>query len=83
MKRGKRYNIVKRNIAVGLLLGMLNSMLFADIKVDKNVPQKTNVDRAQNGANIININTPNNKGISVNDFSEFRTKDPTVFNNFG
>ena len=83
MKRGKRYNIVKRNVAVGLLLGMLNSMLFADIKVDKNVPQKTSVDRAQNGANIININTPNNKGISVNDFSEFRTKDPTVFNNFG
>ena len=78
MKRGKRYNIVKRNVAVGLLLGMLNSMLFADIKVDKNVPQKTSVDRAQNGANIININTPNNKGISVNDFSEFRTKDPTV-----
>ena len=59
MKRGKRYNIVKRNVAVGLLLGMLNSMLFADIKVDKNVPQKTSVDRAQNGANIININTPN------------------------
>lgn len=29
------------------------------------------------------MNTPNNKGISVNDFSEFRTKDPTVFNNFG
>ena len=83
MKRGKRYNIVKRNIAVGLLLGMLNSMLFADIKVDKNVPQKTNVDRAQNGANIININTPNSRGISVNDYSEFRTKDPTVFNNFG
>ena len=25
MKRGKRYNIVKRNVAVGLLLGMLNA----------------------------------------------------------
>ena len=83
MKRGKRYNLVKRNIAVGMLLAMLNSMLFADIKVDKNIPQNTSVDRAPNGANIININTPNSKGISVNDFSEFRTKDPTVFNNFG
>ena len=59
MKKGKRYNIVKRNIAVGILLAMLNSMLFADIKVDKGVPQKTSVDRAQNGANIVNINTPN------------------------
>jgi filamentous hemagglutinin len=83
MKRGKRYKVVKRNLAVGMLLAMLNSMLFADIKVDRNIPQKTSVDRAQNGANIININTPNQKGISVNDFSEFRTKDPTVFNNFG
>ena len=41
------------------------------------------MDRAQNGANIININTPNSKGISINDYSEFKTKDPTVFNNFG
>jgi filamentous hemagglutinin len=83
MKRGKRYKVVKRNVAIAMLLAMLNSMLFADIKVDRNIPQKTSVDRAQNGANIVNINTPNGKGISVNDFSEFRTKDPTVFNNFG
>jgi filamentous hemagglutinin len=83
MEKGRKYSIVRKNIAVGMLLAMLNSMLFADIKVDRNIPQKTSVDRAQNGANIININTPNQKGISVNDFSEFRTKDPTVFNNFG
>ena len=83
MKKRTWKQFVNRNIALGLLLGMLNSMLFADIKVDKGVPQNTSVDRAQNGANIININTPNNRGISVNDFSEFRTKDPTVFNNFG
>jgi filamentous hemagglutinin len=83
MEKGRKYSIVKRNVAIAMLLAMLNSMLFADIKVDRNIPQKTSVDRAQNGANIININTPNGKGISVNDFSEFRTKDPTVFNNFG
>ena len=83
MKKRTWKQFVNRNIALGLLLGMLNSMLFADIKVDKGVPQNTSVDRAQNGANIIDINTPNNRGISVNDFSEFRTKDPTVFNNFG
>ena len=83
MKKGRKYSIIKRNIAAGMLLAMLNSMLFADIKVDKGVPQNTSVDRAQNGANIVNINTPNSRGISVNDYSEFRTKDPTVFNNFG
>ena len=62
MKKGRRNSIIKRNIAVGMLLAMLNSMLFADIKVDKNIPQNTSVDRAQNGANIININTPNCSG---------------------
>ena len=83
MKRGKRYNLVRQNIAIGMLLAMLNSILFADIKIDRNIPQNTSVDRAQNGVNIVNINTPNSRGISVNDYSEFRTSDPTVFNNFG
>ena len=79
MKRGK----IKRLLALWLLVNLLANIGYSDIKVDKNIPQKTSVDRAQNGTNIININTPNNRGISVNDFSEFRTKDPTVFNNFG
>ena len=79
MKRGK----IKRILALWMLVNLLANTVYADIKVDKGIPQNTSVDRAQNGANIININTPNNKGISVNDFSEFRTKDPTVFNNFG
>ena len=52
-----------------MLVNLLVNMSYADIKVDKGIPQNTSVDRAQNGANIININTPNNKGISVNDFS--------------
>ena len=79
MKRGK----IKKVLALWMLVNLLANTVYADIKVDKGVRQNTSVDRAQNGANIININTPNNKGISVNDFSEFRTKDPTVFNNFG
>ena len=79
MKRGK----IRKILALWMLVNLLANIGYADIKVDKGVRQNTSVDRAQNGANIININTPNNKGISVNDFSEFRTKDPTVFNNFG
>nr|WP_256478680.1 hypothetical protein [Sebaldella sp. S0638] len=58
--------------------------MFADIKLDRNANQNTSIDRAQNGqAAIININTPNNKGISVNDFENFQTKEGVVFNNFG
>ena len=31
MKKGKRYNIIKRNVAIGMLQGMfLNSMSFAN-----------------------------------------------------
>ena len=74
---------IKKILALWMLVNLLANIGYADIKVDKGVPQNTSVDRAQNGANIININTPNGMGISVNDFSEFRTKDPTVFNNFG
>ena len=79
MKKGK----IKKLLAVWMLVNLLANMGYADIKIDRNIPQNTSVDRAQNGANIININTPNQRGISVNDFSEFRTSDPTVFNNFG
>ena len=79
MKRGK----IRKVLKVWLVINLLANIGYADIKVDKNVPQNTRVDRAQNGVNIININTPNSKGISVNDYSEFKTKDPTVFNNFG
>ena len=84
MKKGKWEDFVKRNVAIGLLLGMLNSFVFADIKLDRNANQNTSIDRAQNDqAVIININTPNSKGISVNDFENFQTKEGVVFNNFG
>ncbi|MDR2878358.1 MAG: filamentous hemagglutinin N-terminal domain-containing protein, partial [Fusobacteriales bacterium] len=75
---------VRRNIAIGLLLGMMNSFVLADIRLDKNANQNTSIDRAQNNqAVIININTPNRNGISVNDFENFQTKEGVVFNNFG
>ena len=74
---------IKKILALWMLINLLANIGYADIKIDRNVPQNTSVDRAQNGSNIININTPNSKGISVNDYSEFKTKDPTVFNNFG
>ncbi|MCP1226169.1 hemagglutinin repeat-containing protein [Sebaldella sp. S0638] len=84
MKKGRWEKFVNRNIAIGLLLGMLNSFVFADIRLDRNANQNTSIDRAQNNqAVIININTPNSRGISVNDFENFQTKEGVVFNNFG
>ena len=84
MKKGRWENFVRRNIAIGLLLGLMNSFVFADIRLDKNANQNTRIDRAQNDqAVIININTPNNRGISVNEFENFQTKEGVVFNNFG
>ena len=75
--------IIKRNVGIGLLIGMLTNIMFAEIRLSPNTNQNTTIDRSQNNAaTIININTPNNKGISVNDFQEFRTKDGVVFNNF-
>ena len=75
--------IIKRNVGIGLLLGMFTNIMFGEIRLSPNTNQNTTIDRSQNNAaTIININTPNNKGISVNDFQEFRTKDGVVFNNF-
>ena len=79
MKRGK----VRKILALWLWVNLIANTAYSDIKVDRNVPQNTMVDRAQNGANIVNINTPNSKGISDNRYTEFTTKNPTVFNNFG
>ena len=76
--------IIRRGIGINLLIGMLTNILFADIKLNPNANQNTTIDRSQNNAaTIININTPNNRGISVNEFNEFQTKEPVIFNNFG
>ena len=76
--------IIKRNVAIAMLIGLFTNIGFGEIILNPNANQNTTIDRSQNGAaTIININTPNSKNISVNDFQEFRTKDGVVFNNFG
>ena len=83
MKDRMLKKIIKRNIGIGLLLGIFTNIMFGEIRLSPNTNQNTTIDRSNNNAaTIININTPNSKGISVNDFEEFRTKDGTVFNNF-
>ncbi len=82
MKKGRVFQKSKKLVSIWLLVNLVANISYAEIRLSPNTNQNTTVDKAQNGANIININTPNNKGISINDFNEFRTKDPTVFNNF-
>ena len=82
---GKEMKLVKRNIALGLLIMFISNLLFGGgIVVDPKTGQNVWVDQAPNGATIINISTPNGKGISVNDFKEFKTGDKgVVYINFG
>ena len=84
MKKKSIRKLVRKKISIILLLGMMTNIIFADIKLNPNSKQNTTIDRSQNNAaTIININTPNERGISVNEFNEFQTKDPVIFNNFG
>ena len=58
--------IIKRNVGIGLLLGMFTNIMFGEIRLSPNTNQNTTIDRSNNNAaTIININTPNSKGISV------------------
>ena len=69
MKKGKRYNIVKRNIALSILLGMfLNSMSFANSLIKTRDGSTARVITAPNGTPMIELANPNGNRISVNDF---------------
>ena len=83
MKERYWKKLIRRNLAISLLIGMISSLLLGEVRLDPNARQNTTIDQSQNGAaTIININTPNDKGISVNQFNEFKTKNGIVFNNF-
>ena len=64
MKKGKRYNIVKRNISIGILLGMfLNSMSFADSLIKIRDGSTARVITAPNGTPMIELANPGNSGV--------------------
>lgn len=64
-----------------ILCLVVSSVTYSNIKLDPSKSQNTTIEKAKNGSTIINVNTPNNKGISVNDFENFQTKDGVIFNN--
>ncbi len=66
-----RNKIFRKFITVIFLL-IYNIEIFAtNLVVDPNSNYNTKLDESANGVPIVNISTPNNRGVSINEFSEY------------
>ena len=66
-----RNRILKRVITVIFLLLHTLEIFGANLVVDPNSTYNTKVDESRNGVPIVNISTPNDRGVSINQFKEY------------
>ena len=63
--------ILRKLVAFMLLIAMSINIFGTNLMLDPNSQHNTKLDTSANGTPIINISTPNNRGVSINEFLEY------------
>ena len=63
--------ILRKLVAFMLLIAMNINIFGTNLMLDPNSRHNTKLDTSANGAPIINISTPNSRGVSINEFLEY------------
>ncbi|AZW10302.1 filamentous hemagglutinin N-terminal domain-containing protein [Fusobacterium necrophorum subsp. necrophorum] len=77
-----RNRFLKKAIAILFLIFHMTELFASNLIVDPNANHNTKLDKSNTGVPIVNVSTPNHRGISVNEFLEYNIgKEGQVLNN--